>query len=99
MNPGGNDDKSKREQAHERISAKAADAALAVLDLIRSIGVTIEQRIGLEDQVKNISKEADSMLDRIDGLTKANQKKVLLAYRNFLQRNIEAVDQRLKEMD
>ena len=100
MSRGGNDnEKSKREKTKERITAKAAEAATAVLELVRSIGMTIEERIGFEDQVKNISKEADSILDRIDYLTRSNQKKVLFAYRNFLQRNIEAVDQRLKEMD
>jgi hypothetical protein len=93
----GKSGKSQSEATHERISDKASEAASAVLDLITSIGANIEQRIGLEDQIKNISKEADSLLDRVDDLTKANQKKLLLAYRHFLKRNIEAVDQKLKE--
>ncbi|HXG07980.1 MAG TPA: DUF5320 domain-containing protein [Nitrososphaera sp.] len=39
------------------------------------------------------------MLDRIDVIAKKNQKKLLTEYRNFLQRNLEAVDQRLKELE
>jgi hypothetical protein len=87
---------SARKKAQDSISAKAGEAAASIIELIRSIGVSIEQRIGLEDQVNDISKEAESMLGQIEDLTKANQRKILIAYRNFLQRNLEAVDQRLK---
>lgn len=88
-----------RKKAQESISAKAGEAATSILELIRSIGVSIEQRIGLEDQVNDISREAESMISQIEDLTKVNQKKLLIAYRNFLTRNLEAVDQRLKALD
>jgi len=83
-------------KAQESISAKAGEAAASIIELIRSIGVSIEQRIGFEDQVNDISREAESILGQIEDLTKVNQRKLLIAYRNFLLRNLEAVDQRLK---
>jgi hypothetical protein len=96
---GKNSKKSRRDEARERISAKATDAATAVLDLIKSVGLTIEERIAFEDQIKNASRGADSILGKMDDVARANKKKLLVGYRQFLQRNIEAVDQRLKEMD
>ena len=82
----------------ENISAKISKASDAVTDLVRSIVMTIEERIALEDQVKNISRDADYILDRIDDLKKEKQKKLLLAYREFLEENLSAVDYRIKKL-
>jgi tRNA A37 threonylcarbamoyladenosine dehydratase len=40
--------------------------------------VTIEEKVALENQVKNISREADYVVDRIDDISKENQKMLLL---------------------
>jgi len=90
---------SKREQAHEKVSTKVKDAADAIRKLIRSVSIGVEERIAIQDQIDNISKETESMLDRIDSIAKRNQRKLLLAYKNFLEHNLEAVDQRLKELE
>ncbi len=90
---------SEHEQAHEKISTKVKDAADAVRELIRAVGVGVEEKIAIEDQINNISKETESMLDRIDSIARRNQQKILLAYKSFLERNLEAVDQRLKELE
>jgi hypothetical protein len=96
-----NNDKgrAKREQAHEKVSTRVKDAADAIRELIRSASIGVEERIAIQDQIDNISKETESMLDRIDSIAKRNQQKLLLAYKNFLERNLEAVNQRLKELE
>jgi hypothetical protein len=39
------------------------------------------------------------MIDSIDGIAKGNQKKVLMAYREFLKGTLQAVDKRLKSLE
>lgn len=89
----------KREQAHEKVYIRMKEAADAIRELIRSISIEVEERIAIQDQIDNIAKETESMLDRIDSVAKKNQRKLLLAYKNFLEHNLEAVDQRLKELE
>jgi hypothetical protein len=89
----------KREQAHEKVSIAIRDASDAIRELIRSVSIGVEERIAMQDQIEHISKETASMLDRIESTAKRNQQKLLLAYKNFLERNLEAVDQRLKELE
>lgn len=93
-----NERASKREQAHEKISIRVREAADAIRNLMRSVSIGVEERIAIQDQIDNISKETESMLDRIDSIAKKNQRKLLLAYKSFLEHNLEAVDQRLKEI-
>lgn len=90
---------SKREQAHEKVSTKMKDSADVIRKLIRSVSIGVEERIAMQDQIDNISKETESMLERIDSIAKRNQRKLLFAYKNFLERNLAAVDQRLKELE
>ena len=90
---------SENEQAYEKVSIKVKDAADAVRELIRAVGIGAEEKIAIEDQINNISKETESMLDRIDSIAKENQQRLLLAYKSFLERNLEAIDQRLEEFE
>ncbi len=92
-------DRAKREQAHEKVSIRVKEAADAIRELIRSVSIGVEERIAIQDQIDSISKETESMLDRIDSIAKKNQRKLLIAYRNFLEHNLDAVDQRLKELE
>jgi hypothetical protein len=58
-----------------------------------------EEKIAVEDGINNLANEVESMLDRIDmASTTANQRKLLTAYKKFLEHNIEAVNRRLKEI-
>ena len=86
------------EAARENL-AKAKDTAESIRQIIRSVGIEIEERIALQDQVDNIAKETESMLNRLDSIAKKNQHKLLLAYKAFLQRNMDEVTQRLKELE
>lgn len=94
-----NEGRAKRDQAHEKISTRVKDAADAIRKMIRSFSIGVEERIAIQDQIDNITRETESMLDRIDSIAKRNQRKLLLAYKNFLERNLEAADQRLKELE
>ena len=58
--------------------------------------MTTEEKAALEGQVKNISREAEYMLDRIDDTIKENHKKLLLEYNKFLEQNLAAVNYRLE---
>ena len=59
-----------------------------------------EEKIAVEDGINNLAKEVESMLDRIEmASTTENQRKLLIAYKKFLEYNIEAVNQRLKDID
>ncbi len=81
----------------ENIARKAKEAADSVRQLIMTIGMTIENKVALEDQINGLSDKTESMLLRIDNIAKVNQKNLLLAYKKFLEHNLEAVNHRLKE--
>ncbi len=82
----------------EKISLKTRQAAETVKDLIHSVPGAIEERIALDDHISNISREMEYMLDRIDDVAKAEQKKLLLAYKKFLEQNLDSVNKRLGEL-
>lgn len=84
--------------ASETISERLKGATNDIIRLVKSVGMEIEERIAIQDEVDNISKETESMLNRIDSIAKSNQTKILLAYKIFLEHNLEAVDQRLKAL-
>ncbi len=96
----GSDKGSKQKEHRERTWRKKDDAALAIRELIRSLKMNAEQKITLDDGINNLAKEVESMMDRIDmASTTADQKKLLTAYRKFLENNISVVNQRLKHKD
>ncbi len=93
----GSDKGSKQKEDRERTWRKTDDAALAIRELIRSLKMNAEQKITLDDGINNLAKEVQSMMDRIDmASTTADQKKLLTAYKKFLENNISVVNQRLK---
>jgi hypothetical protein len=88
--------KDSREDRLERISAKAAEAAQEVKDRLHSVTIAIEQRVAIEGHIHNVTREMDYLLDGIDEISRKNQRKVLLAYKKFLEENLNAVNGRLK---
>jgi arginyl-tRNA--protein-N-Asp/Glu arginylyltransferase len=96
----GSDRRSKKTVYRERTWLKTDDAAYAIRELIRSMKMNAEQKITLDDGINNLAKEVESMMDRIDmASTSKDQKKLLAAYKKFLEHNIEVVNQRLKQKD
>lgn len=90
---------SKKGDGLEEISQKARVAAKAVNDLISSMAMAVEEKVALQHQINNISRESEYMIDRIDSIARNNQAKVLLAYKRFLMDNLESVNRRLKELE
>lgn len=91
---------SKNTEDRERIWFNARNAADDIRRLIRSMKMNAEEKISVEDGINNLANEVESMLDRIDmASTTADQRKLLTAYKKFLEHNIEAVNKRLKQKD
>ena len=91
---------SRKIEDSERTWLKAEDAANGIRKLIRSIKMNTEQKITLDDGINNLVKEVESMMDRIDMASNAaDQKKLLAAYKKFLEDNIEVVNQRIRKKD
>jgi len=59
-----------RDICGEKISNVIADVSVALNTLIRSIAVTIEEKVALENRVKKISREADYVVNRIDDIAR-----------------------------
>ena len=83
----------------EEISEKARIAARAVNDLISSMALAVEEEVSLQHQINSLTRESEFMIDSIDEIAKGNQKKVLMAYREFLKGTLQAVDKRLKSLE
>jgi hypothetical protein len=91
---------SKNKEDREKIWFNARNAADDIRGLIRSMKMNAEEKIAVEDGINNLANEVESMLDRIDmASTTADQRKLLTAYKKFLEHNIEAVNKRLKQKD
>lgn len=82
----------------EKISLKAKEAAQVVKDQLRSVTIAIDERVAIEDHINNISREMEYMLDGIDDISRVNQKKILAAYKKFLEENLDAVSSRLNRL-
>lgn len=88
----------KKEDVLEEISQKAKVAAKAVNDLVSSMTMAVEEKVSIQHQINNISRETEYMIDRIDSITRSNQEKVLIAYKELLMDILESVNRRLKEL-
>jgi hypothetical protein len=82
----------------EKISLKAKSSAQAVKEEMRSVILAVEERIAVDDHVNNMSQEMEYLLDSIDSIPRDSQKKILLAFKNFLKENLQAVDSRLASL-
>lgn len=79
------------------ISSRTIEATESVRSLIHSITLPLEEKIAMEDQINDLSHETNCLLDIISSCKKNYQKKLFLAYREFLERNIDAIDERIGE--
>ncbi|WP_148700309.1 hypothetical protein [Candidatus Nitrososphaera evergladensis] len=79
----------------KKVSPRTRSAAQIIKDQLRSVTTAIEDRVAIDDHVNNISHEMEYLLDSIDSIPKVSQKKILIAYKNFLKENLDAVESRL----
>jgi hypothetical protein len=78
---------------------KTDDAANAMRELIKSMRMSAEQKITLDDGINNLAREVEAMMAGIQMASGTpDQKKLLAAYKKFLEHTIEIVNQRLKEI-
>jgi hypothetical protein len=96
----GSDKGFQKTRDREKTWLKTDYATRAIKELIRSMKMNVEQKITLDDGINNLAKEVQSMMDRIDmASTATDQKKLLAAYKRFLEYNIEVVNKKLKQKD
>ena len=60
--------------------------------------MSVNNKVVLEDMIDKLSKEADTMLDIINDISKGHQKELLLGYKTLLQSCINAVNRRLTSL-
>jgi hypothetical protein len=78
---------------------KTDDAANAMRGLIKSMRMSAEQKITLDDGINNLAREVEAMMAGIQMASGTlDQKKLLAVYKKFLEHTIEIVNQRLKEI-
>jgi hypothetical protein len=80
------------------VSLRTIEAAESVRSIIHPLNMSLEEKVAMEDQINNLSHESNCLLDIISNSRRDYQKKLFLAYRKFLERNIDAVNQRIVEL-
>lgn len=91
---------SKTTEDRETTWLREEAAVHAIRKLIKSMNMDAEQKITLEDGINNLANEVESMIGRIDmATTTTDRKNLLVAYKKFLEQNIEVVNQLLKAKD
>jgi hypothetical protein len=91
---------SKTTEGRETTWLRGEDEVHAIRELIKSTKMDAEQKITLDDGINNLANEVESMIGRIDMATTAtDRKKLLAAYKKFLEQNIEVVNRLLKAKD
>ena len=61
--------------------------------------MSAEQKITLDDGINNLAREVEAMMDGIEMASgKPDQKKLLAAYKKFLEHTMEIVNQKLQEI-
>jgi hypothetical protein len=91
---------SKTTEGRETTWLREEDSVHAIRKLIKSMNMDAEQKITLEDGINNLANEVESMIGRIDmATTTTGRKNLLVAYKKFLEQNIEVVNQLLKAKD
>jgi hypothetical protein len=82
----------------KKIKAEEKVAANSLRTLVYSIAMSVEDKVVLEDMIKKLSQEADTMLDIINDIPKRYQKELLLGYKTLLQNGVSAVNRSLTNL-
>jgi len=89
----------KRDKKEYEVSIRLIEATDSIRSIIHTLSTTLEEKIAMEDQINMLSHESNCLLDIIGNTSKKDyRKKLFLAYKEFLKRNIDAVDQRIDEV-
>jgi hypothetical protein len=82
----------------QEILSRTIEAAESARSLIHSLSLSLEEKVTIEDQINDLLHGNNCLLDIISNSKKNYQEKLFLAYRAFLERNIDAVNERIGEL-
>ena len=89
----------KRDKKEYEVSMRLIESTDSIRSIIHTLSTPLEEKIAMEDQINKMSHESNCLLDIISNTSKKDyQKKLFLAYRKFLERNIDTVNQRIGEL-
>ena len=80
------------------VSLRTIESAESVRHLIHSLSLSLEEKVAMEDQINELSHKSDCLLDIISSSNRNYRQKLFLAYRDFLERNIDVVNERIEEL-
>lgn len=69
----------------KKIKAEEKVVANSLRTLVYSIAMSVEDKVVLEDMIKKLSQEAETMLDILNDIPKKYQKELLLGYETLLE--------------
>ncbi|HEY7696315.1 MAG TPA: hypothetical protein VH797_09500 [Nitrososphaeraceae archaeon] len=73
-------------------------AANSLRSLVYTIAMSVEDKVVLEDMIREISEEADTMLDIINDVPAKYRKDLLVGYKALLESCIDAANRRLENL-
>ncbi len=88
----------KRNGNGQEISLQTIESAESVRRLIYSLNLPLEEKVAMEDQINELSHKSNCLLDIISSSNRNYRQKLFLAYRDFLERNIDVVNERIDEL-
>ena len=88
----------KRNRKNLDVSLQTIESAESVRRLIHSLNLSLEEKVAMEDQINELSHKSDCLLDIISSSNRNYRQKLFLAYRDFLERNIDVVNERIDEL-
>jgi hypothetical protein len=83
---------------NQEISLRTIESAESVRRLIHSLNLSLEEKVAMEDQINELSHKSDCLLDIISSSNRNYRQKLFLAYRDFLERNFDVVNERIDEL-
>ena len=87
----------KRNRKNLDVSLQTIESAESVRRLIHSLNLSLEEKVAMEDQINELSHKSDCLLDIISSSNRNYRQKLFLAYRDFLERNIDVINERIDE--
>jgi len=88
----------KRNDKNQEMSLRTIESAESVRRLIHSLNLPLEEKVAMEDQINELSHKSNCLLDIISSSNRNYRQKLFLAYRDFLERNIDVVNERIDEL-
>ena len=87
-----------RNGKNQEMSIRTIESAESVRRLIHSLNLPLEEKVAMEDQINELSHKSNCLLDIISSSNRNYRQKLFLAYRDFLERNIDVVNERIDEL-